>query len=92
MCVGQLPHVFGEARVKRLSNLLRLADAATLNDNVVKFFQLRETDQFFEKIAAQSAANTSILKSNDLFFRLGEAMRLFDQCGVNVDTAGQQQG
>ena len=44
-----------------------------------------KADQFFKEIAAEGTADAAILKGDDLFLSLGEAVGLFDERGVDVD-------
>lgn len=77
--------LFNEAIIKGLGNLLGLADAAALNHDVVKLAELRDAEKLLEKVAAEVAADASILQSNDLVTSLGEGMSLLDQGCIDVD-------
>nr|POF11480.1 hypothetical protein CFP56_44318 [Quercus suber] len=76
-----------EPYVEGLSDLLGLADAAALDDDVVELGQLGEPDELLEQIAAQRAADAPILQRDDLFFGLLERVRVADQGRVDVDAA-----
>lgn len=79
--------------IKRLGNLLRFADAAALDDDVVKLLQLRKTHEFFEQVASKGTADAAVLESDDLFVCPRQTVRLLDEGGIDVDTlhwAGRQ--
>lgn len=83
--IGKHSHLLSKASIKRLGYLLGLADAAALDDDVVKLLQLGQADQLLEQVSAQGAADATILKRNDLFVRLGESVSLLDERSINVD-------
>lgn len=78
-------HLLSKPRVKCLSNLLRLTDTTTFDDDVVKLLQLGKTDELLKQVAAEGAADTSVLEGDNLFLGLGEVVRLLDEGGVDVD-------
>lgn len=71
-------HLLRKPPVKRLGHLLRFANAAALDDNVVKALQLREANELLEEIAAEGAADAAVLEGDDLFLGFREAVGLFD--------------
>jgi hypothetical protein len=85
--LGQSAHLLRQAPVERLGHLLRLADAAALDDDVVEFLQLGEPDQLLEEVAAEGAADAAVLQGDDLLLGLCQAVGLLDQGCVDVDPA-----
>ena len=83
-------HLLRKPRVKRLSNLLRLTDTTALDDYVVKLLQLGKTDELLEQVAAEGAADASVLEGDDLFLGLGEVVGLLDEGGIDVDAVDCQ--
>lgn len=71
-------HLLSKSLVERLRDLLRLTDAAALNDNVVELLQLREADELLEEITPKGATDATILEGNDLLLGLVNAVRLLD--------------
>jgi hypothetical protein len=63
-------HLLSKSRVECLSDLLRLTDTAALDDDVVKLLKLSHTYEFLQKITAEGAANTAILKSDNFLLGL----------------------
>ena len=80
-------HLLGQALVKGLGNLLGLADAAALDDNVVELLELGEAQQLLKEVAAERAADAAVLQGDDLFLRLSQTVGLLDQGGVDVDSS-----
>lgn len=87
--VGHVGHVLGQAGVERLSDLLGLADAAALDDDVVELLQLGQADQLLEQVAAEGAADATVLQGDDLFIGPGQPVRLADEGGVDVDAGAR---
>lgn len=71
-------HLLRKPPVERLGHLLRLADSAALDDDVIEVLELREADELLEEIAAEGAADAAVLQGDDLFLGLGEAVGLLD--------------
>lgn len=71
-------HLLRKPLVKCLGHLLRLADAAALDDDVVEVLELRKADELLEEVAAEGAADAAVLEGDDLFLGLGEAVGLLD--------------
>lgn len=54
-------HLLGKTAVKSLRDLFRLADTATLDDDVVVLLQFGKADQLFEQVTPESTTDTSVL-------------------------------
>lgn len=78
-------HLIRKTRVKRLGNLLRLADAAALYNDVVKLLELGDPHELLEQISSEGAADASILQCNDFLIGLCKLMGLFDERGIDID-------
>ena len=84
-CDGHTVHLLREPGVKRLGHLLRLANAAALDDDVVERLELREAHELLEQVPPQRAAYAAVLERHDLFFGLAEVVRFLNERGVDVD-------
>lgn len=65
--------------------MLRFTDAAAFNDDVVEFGNFSETDEFFEEITTEGAADAAVLEGDDFFFGFGYSVRVADEVCVDVD-------
>jgi hypothetical protein len=77
-----------EPHVEGLGDLFGLADPAAFDYHVVELGEFGEAHEFFEEVAAESAADAAVLEGDYFALCAGEAVAAADCGGVDVDSGG----